>query len=158
MAGGRQLASTFMNINLRWRSPGITCGFRFSWNVNFQLVDGSANYDDRFKGDLQDILRFIVFQIAEYAFKSARTSLKVEKNHNFQLFSTFLLRQYCIERVWFFLIFWFFSFHVFAGENHQCFVDIIMNFTKLDALYESCNHFYIFKNYQLCGRQIASNS
>ena len=52
-----------------------------------------------FKGDLQDILRFIVFQIAEYAFKSARTSLKVEKDQNFQLFSTFLLRQYCIDRV-----------------------------------------------------------
>ena len=57
-----------------------------------------------------------------------------------------------------FLIFGFFSFHVFAGENHQCFVDIIMNFTKLDALYESRNHFFTFKNYQLCGRQIASNS
>ena len=44
-----------------------------------------------------------------------------------------------------FLIFVFFSFHVFAGENHQCFVDIIMNFTKLDALYESCNHFLLLK-------------
>ena len=60
-----------------------------------------------------------------------------------------------------FLIFGFFSFHVFAGENHQCFVDIIMNFTNLDALYESCNYFLFFENINFAvdrSRQIVKKS